>query len=80
MTPAKKAFRWVFIVCFGFGILVGVIKLIAPDAASVTLNGEEVTGINAVLTSGVLGAVLGVIFGAIISVIVKLATRTKSKA
>ena len=75
MTPAKKAFRWTFVVLLGLGVLLGLIKMIAPDAASVTLNGQEMTGLSALATAAGIGAVLGLIFGLIIAGIVKLATR-----
>ena len=46
MTPA----RWTFVVIFGLGLLmglvIGLINLVAPDAANVTLNGAKVTGID----------------------------------
>jgi predicted DNA repair protein MutK len=70
----------VFLACLGLGILVGLIKLVAPDYASVELNGEQVTGVAALVTAAAIGAVLGLIFGLIIAGIVKLATRGRKKA
>ena len=80
MTHARKSFWWVFLACLGLGILVGLIKLVAPDYASVELNGEQVTGVAALVTATAIGAVLGLIFGLIIAGIVKLATRGRKKA
>ncbi|MCB1497091.1 MAG: hypothetical protein KDJ86_14985 [Bauldia sp.] len=79
MSPAKKAFRWVFGICLGLGVLLGLVKIVAPDAASVTWNGQEMTGIGALLVGGGLGAVFGLIFGAIIAGIVWLATRGSAR-
>ena len=80
MSPARKAFLLVFLGCFALGIIVGVIKLVAPDAASVTLNGEQVTGVKALITSSLIGLIPGVIFGLIVAGIVKLVTRNSNKA
>jgi uncharacterized membrane protein YhaH (DUF805 family) len=80
MSPARKAFFWVFLACLAIGIVIGVMKLVAPDSASVTLNGEEVTGMTALITSGAIGGGLGLFFGLIIAGIVKLATRGSKKA
>ncbi len=79
MTPAKKAFRWVFGICLGLGVLLGLLKMVAPDAASVTWNGQEMTGLGALAVAAGLGAVFGLIFGLIIAGIVKLATRSSAK-
>jgi hypothetical protein len=75
MTPAKKTFRWTFLIFLGLGILLGLIKLVAPDAASVTINGEQKTGVEALLWATALGAGFGLFFGLILAGIVKLATR-----
>ena len=80
MSPARKTFLVVFCLSILLGLVVGLLKLVAPDAASVTLNGEEVTGIKAVITSTAIGGVVGFIFGLIIGGIVKLATRGHKKA
>lgn len=80
MTPAKKAFRWIFLIFLGLGVLLGIIKMIAPDVATITWNGEDMTGIGAVLVSGGIGAVFGLIFGGISALIVKLATRSSAKS
>jgi hypothetical protein len=75
MSPARKAFVWVFGGALGVGLLVGVIELIAPDLASVTLNGEDVTGLAGLFTSTAIGGVVGLFLGLIVGGIVKLATR-----
>jgi predicted DNA repair protein MutK len=52
--------------------------MVSPESASVSLNGEEVTGVKALITSTVIGAIPGVIFGLIVAGIVKLVTRSKA--
>ncbi|MCB1488541.1 MAG: hypothetical protein KDJ88_13940 [Bauldia sp.] len=79
MSPAKKAFRWIFGIGLGLGLLLGLVKIISPESASVTWNGQEMTGIGALLVGGGLGAVFGLIFGAIIALIVWLVTRGSAK-
>jgi hypothetical protein len=80
MSPARKTFVWIFGISLGIGLLVGVIELIAPDLASVTLNGEDVTGVAGFVTATAIGGVVGLILGLIIGGIVKLATRGTRKA
>jgi hypothetical protein len=75
MSPAKKAFSGVFLACLALGLVIGLVKLVAPGAASVKINGEEVTGMTAVVSAGAIGAFLGLFFGAIIAGITKLVTR-----
>jgi len=79
MTPAKKAFRWIFGICLGLGVLLGLVKIISPESASVTWNGQEMSGIGALAVAAGLGAVFGLIFGLIIAGIVKLATRSSAR-
>lgn len=79
MSPARKAFLWVFGMALGLGVLVGAIELVAPDMASVTLNGEDVTGMAGFLTSTAIGGGVGLILALIIGGIVKLATRGSRK-
>lgn len=80
MTPA----RWTFSIIFGFGLaiglIIGVINLINPDAASVTLNGEKVTGMTGFWTALMSGGIPGLIFGLIVAGIVALFTRKRGKA
>jgi hypothetical protein len=78
MSPARKAFLLVFLGCLALGIVVGAIKMVSPESASVTLNGEEVTGVKALITSTVIAAIPGVILGLIVAGIVKLVTRNKA--
>jgi hypothetical protein len=77
MTPA----RWTFVIIFGLGVLVGlligVVNLVSPDAASVTLNGAKVTGMTGFWTALMSGAIPAAIFGLIIAGIVALFTRKK---
>lgn len=77
MTPA----RWTFVVIFGLGLavglLIGIINLVSPDAASVTLNGAKVTGVTGFWTALISGAVPAAIFGLIVAGIVALFTRKK---
>ena len=75
MSPAKKAFRWIFLIFLGLGVLLGLIKLIAPDAASITFNGQEMSGLAGLATAAGIGAGLGLFFGLIIAGIGQLATR-----
>jgi len=79
VTPAKKAFLWVFLVCVGLGVLLGLLKIAVPEAASFTLNGEDLTGFSALAMSVILSAVFGLILGLIVAGIVKLVTRTPPK-
>jgi len=80
MTPA----RWTFVVIFGLGLLtglvIGVVNLVSPDAANVTLNGEKVVGMTGFWTALLSGAVPSLFFGLIIAGIVALFTRRKAKA
>ena len=77
MTPA----RWTFVVIFGLGLavglLIGIINLVSPDAANVTLNGAKVTGMTGFWTALISGAVPAAIFGLLIAGIVALFTRKK---
>jgi hypothetical protein len=75
MSPARKAFSWVF----GIALAVGIGELVAPDSVSVTLNGQDVTGVAGFVTSSAIGAVVGLILALIIAGIVKLATRGMSR-
>lgn len=81
MTPA----RWTFVVIFALGLLtglaIGIINLVSPDAANVTLNGAKVTGMTGFWTALLSGAIPAGIFGLIIAGIVALFTRKrKAKA
>jgi hypothetical protein len=80
MTPA----RWTFVVIFGLSLLVGlaigITELVAPGASTVTLNGQDVTGMTGFWTALASGAVPGLIFGLIVAGIVALFTRKKKAA
>lgn len=78
MSPARKTFVWVFLVCLALGVLLGVVKLVAPDAASVRLNGEEVTGMTALLTASGLGGGFGLLFGLIGAGLIALVGKSKA--
>ncbi len=79
MTPAKKAFVWVFLVCVGLGVLLWLVKLVAPDAVSMTWNDTDLTGLPALALSAGLSAFFGLILALIVAGVVKLVTRTPSK-
>ena len=80
MTPA----RWTFLVIFGLslvsGLLIGIMNLVNPDSANITLNGAKVTGMTGFWTALISGAIPGLIFGLIIAGIVALFTRKKKPA
>ena len=79
MTPAKKAFLLVLLICLGLGLLAWLVKLVAPDAVSMTWNGAALTGLPALALVLGLGAFFGLIFGLIVAGIVKLVTRSPAK-
>ena len=80
MTPA----RWTFVVIvglsLGIGLLIGILNLINPDWANISLNGAKVTGMTGFWTALISGAVPGLIFGLIVAGIVALFTRKKKAA
>ncbi len=80
MTPA----RWTFVIIFGLslvmGLVIGITELVAPDVSTVTLNGQDVTGMTGFWTALISGAVPGLIFGLIVAGIVALFTRRKKAA
>jgi hypothetical protein len=80
VTPA----RWTFAVIFGLGVavglIIGIINLVSPDAANVTLNGAKVTGMTGFWTALISGAIPALVFGLIVAGIVALFTRRKAKA
>jgi hypothetical protein len=75
MSPARKTFVWIASIGLIGGLLVGAIELVAPDMASVTLNGRDLTGFAGFVVATAIGLVAGVILGLIAGGIVKLATR-----
>ena len=76
--------RWTFVVIFGLsiaiGLLIGIMNLVNPDAANITLNGAKVTGMTGFWTALMSGAIPGLIFGFIVAGIVALFTRKKKAA
>ena len=79
MSPAKRAFFLVFAIFVGIGFLIWIVKLIAPDAASITWNNREVGGLGALAITVGLGAFFGLILGLFVAGIVKLVTRSPAK-
>lgn len=75
MSPARKTFVWIATIGLAAGLAVGVVELIAPNAASVTLNDTDMTGLAGFVVATAIGLVVGVVLGLIIGAIVKLATR-----
>ncbi|MEO6013724.1 MAG: hypothetical protein ABIQ30_09105 [Devosia sp.] len=77
MTPA----RWTFVVILGLslalGLVIGILNLINPDLASISLNGAKVTGITGFWTALLSSGIPGLIFGLIVAGIVALFTRKK---
>jgi hypothetical protein len=77
MTPA----RWTFVVIFGLSLIVGlgigITELVAPNVSTVSLNGQDVTGMTGFWTALISGAVPGLIFGLIVAGIVALFARKK---
>ncbi len=80
MTPARKTFFWIFGVMAGFGLLLGLVNLAAPDAVSVTWNEENVEGINSLWVGLISGAIPGILFGLIGAGIAALIGRGKKPA
>jgi hypothetical protein len=79
MTPARKAFWLVLLIFLGLGLLGWLLKLVAPDAVSMTWNGEALSGLPALALVLGLGAIFGLILGLIVAGIVKLVTRAPAK-
>ncbi len=77
MTPA----RWTFAVIIGIGLLVGlwtgISELVNPAGTSITLNGQDVTGMTGLLTAVVISVVVWGVLGLIVAGIVALFTRKK---
>ena len=80
MTPARWTFVVIFGLSIGIGLLIGVLNLINPDWASITLNDQKVTGMTGFWTALMSGAIPGLIFGLIVAGIVALFTRKKKAA
>lgn len=80
MTPARWTFLIIFGLAVGMGLLIGVLNLINPDWANITLNDQKVTGMTGFWTALMSGAVPGLIFGLIVAGVVALFTRKKKSA
>lgn len=78
MTTARKVFFGVLAAFLVLGLVLGLINVIAPDAASVSVNGEEVEGWASVGPSILLYGIFGLVLGLIASGITALFTRKKS--
>ena len=80
MTPA----RWMFLAIFGLsiaiGLLIGIMNLVNPDWANISLNCAKLTGMTGFWTALISGAIPGLIFGLIVAGIVALFTRKKKTA
>ena len=68
-----------FLVCVGLGVLLWLVKLVAPDAVSMTWNNADLTGLPALALSAGLAAFFGLILALIVAGIVKLVTRSSTK-
>ena len=79
MSPAKRAFRLVFLICVGLGLLGWLVHLVAPDAVTITWNNAPATGLAAFLVPVIFGAIFGLIFGLIVAGITALVTRSSAK-
>jgi hypothetical protein len=80
MTPARWTFVVILGLSLGIGLLIGILNLINPDWANISLNGAKVTGMTGFWTALISGAVPGLIFGLIVAGIVALFTRKKKAA
>ena len=69
-----------FLATSAIGLVIGITELVAPDASTVTLNGQDMTGMTGFWTALITSAVPGLIFGLIVAGIVALFTRRKKAA
>lgn len=79
MSPAKRAFRLVFLICVALDVLAWLVNLVAPGAVAITYNGAPTTGIAAILVPVILGVVFGLILGLIVAGITALFTRSSAR-
>lgn len=79
MTPARKAFRLVFLIFLALGLIGWLLKLVAPDAVNITWNGQPATGLTALLVALGVSAFFGLILALVVAGVVKLVTRTPAK-
>jgi len=79
MSFPKKIFLLFVIIGLAMGINIGITKIISPESASVTLNGQQVEGIKALIVSAVLGMIPGAIIGIFAAGFAALLIRHKRK-
>lgn len=77
MSTARKVFFWVFGISLAFGLLVAIANLIAPDAVPVTMNDQNVEGMDGFAPALLAGGIPGLIFGLIAAGITALFSRKK---
>ncbi len=75
MSPARRAFRLVFLICVALGILAWLVNVVAPGAVAITYNGAPATGLAALLVPVILGVVFGLILGLVVAGITALVAR-----
>jgi hypothetical protein len=75
MSPARRAFRLVFLVCVALGVIAWLVNLAAPGAVTITYNNAPAIGWAAFLVPVVLGVVFGLILGLIVAGVTALVTR-----
>ena len=75
MTPARLTFLVILGLAIALGLAIGIVELVAPDMAQVSLNGEDVTGMTGFWTALLSGAIPGAVIGLIVAGIVALFTR-----
>lgn len=79
MSVSRKIFFGVLAAGIALGVIIGLIKMVAPDAVSVSWNDSEVFGIQALIVATFSGAIPAAIFGLIAAGIASLFGRKKSK-
>jgi len=77
LSMPKKVFWSIFGLGLIVGLFIGLINLISPGAGNVTLNGENVEGVTALLTSIFASAIPALIFGLLAAGITSIFTRKK---
>lgn len=71
MVSPLKAFLVIFGVICLFGLLVGTLNLMSPEAVFIPFgpNGESAEGLDGIIASVLSSGVLGLVFGAIAAII-----------
>jgi hypothetical protein len=80
VTPARWTFAIIFGGCLLLGLGMGLVNLIWPGTANITLNDQPATGMTGVWVALMAWGIPGLIFGLIIAGIVALFTRRKKAA